>query len=249
VKETRRVLAGLCLLGLGVACAAPGGIVWATGAGTTTADGLQRVRWSDLGALFLRPGAQMQGYHSVILEPLKIAPDAPGEERRAFMPSPTYPPTPDYLTQMQDLFRQTFSREFQRNGFALVADPGPGVLRVSGYVVDLVLTATLDPQNQARQSDVIRSFGELTLVLDVRDSATGTPLLRAIDRQQISSDPLMGAVVNSIGANIAAQRDLFDHEAVLLRTRIQELQEVPALPPAPGAAPAAASAPARAAGS
>jgi len=236
VKQRGLVLAGLGIFGLASACTAPGGIVWATGAGTQTADGLRRVRWSDLGALFLRPGAQMQGYHSVLLEPLKIAPDSPGEERRGFMPSPTYPPTPEYLEQMADVYRQSFVREFQRNGFALASAPGPGVLQISGYVLDLVLTATLDPQDQARQTDLIHSFGELTLVLDVRDSATGTPILRAIDRQQISADPLMGAVVNSVGANMAAQRELFDHQAVLLRTRIQELQEVPALPPAPAAA-------------
>ena len=235
MKQRGLVLAGLCLVGLAGACAAPGDVVWATGAGSQTSDGLRRVRWSDLGALFLRPGADFQGFHSVFFEPLKIAPDSPGGERRAFTPSPTYPPTPDYLEQMQGLYRESFTREFQKGGFALASAPGPGVLQLSGYVVDLVLTATLDPQDQARETDLIHSFGELTLVLDVRDSATGTPILRAIDRQQISGDPVMGGVRNSVGANIAAQRDLFDHQAMLLRERIQELQQLPALPAAPAA--------------
>jgi hypothetical protein len=234
VRNRSGILAGLCALWLGVACAAaPGDVVWATGAGSRTSDGLQRVRWSDLGALFLKPGAQMQGYHQVLLEPLKIAPASPDEERRAFVPTPNYPPTPDYLAGMQGLYRDAFAEELGRNGFELVSAPGPGVLKLSGYVLDLILTARLDPQDQARTTEIVRSFGELTLVLDLRDATSDTPLLRAIDRQQISSDPLMGAVRNSIGANLSAQRQIFDHEAMLLRTRLQELQQVPALPPSP----------------
>jgi len=233
VTRSRLLFAGLCLLAA-VACAAPpGGIVWATGAGSQTQDGLQRVRWSDLGALFLKPGADFQGYRAILLAPLKIAPDAPDEAHRAFMPSPTYPPTPEYLEQMAGLYHDAFASELGRGGFALVDAPGPGVLQLSGYVVDLILTARLDPQNAIRQTDIVSGFGELTLVLDARDASSGTPLLRAIDRQSISRDPIQGGVVNSIGANISAQRDLFDSQAVLLRTRLQELQETPALPPAP----------------
>jgi hypothetical protein len=111
------------------------------------------------------------------------------------------------------------------------------VLQLSGYVVNLILTARLDPQNAVRQSDVVSGFGELTLVLDARDASSGTPLLRAIDQQAIARDPMHGAVVNSVGANIDAQREMFERQAVLLRTRLQELQQSPALPPAP--APAA----------
>jgi hypothetical protein len=234
MKNRGEILACLCVLWIGSACAAPpGGVVWATGAGSQTSDGLQRVRWSDLGALFLKPGAQLQGYHRVLLEPLKIAPASPDEERREFAPTPNYPPTPDYLVGMQGVYRDAFAQEFGKNGFELVSAPGPGVWRLSGYVVDLVLTAPLDPQDQARDTNVVRSFGELTLVLDLRDATSGTPLLRAIDRQQISSDPLMGAVTNSVGANLSAQRQLFDHQALLLRTRLQELQQEPALPPSP----------------
>lgn len=233
MSESRRILAGLCLLALGAACAAPGGIVWATGPGTQTSDGLQRVRWGDFGALFLRPGAELQGFRSVLLEPLKIAPDSPGEERRAFMPSPTYPPTPEYLERMQQIYRDAFAQELARHGFALASEPGPGVLRLSGYVVDLVLTARLDPQNATRDTSVVRSFGELTLVLDVRDSSPGTALLRAIDREPLSRDPMQPPAVNSVGANIEAQREVFQRMALQLRTRLQDLQQLPALPPAP----------------
>ena len=232
MRDRSAILASLGFWCIAVACASPGGIVWATGPGSRTSDGLQRVRWSDLGALFLKPGAPMQQYHRVLLEPLKIAPASADEEHRGFVPTPNYPPTPDYLERMQGIYRDSLAQELGRNGFELVAGPGPDVIQLSGYVIDLILTAPLDPQDQARNSSIVRSFGELTLVLDLRDAVSGTPLLRAIDRQQISSDPLRGAVTNSVAANLSAQRDLFDHQALLLRTRLQELQQQPA-PPAP----------------
>ena len=233
MKLRRLHLAGLCLLA--AACTSPpDGITWATGAGARTQDGLQRVRWSDLGALFLKPGADFQGFRSILLAPLKIAPASPEGEPRAFMPSPTYPPTPAYLEQMASLYRQAFTRELQGR-FALVSEPGPGVLQLSGYVLDLILTARLDPQNEAREADIVSGFGQLTLVLDARDAASGAPLLRAIDAQAITRDPMHGAVVNSVGANIDAQREMFERQAVLLGTRLQELQQTPALPPAPAA--------------
>ena len=49
MRETRLVLVGLCLLAAVACTSAPDGIVWATGSGSQTQDGLQRVRWSDLG--------------------------------------------------------------------------------------------------------------------------------------------------------------------------------------------------------
>ena len=236
MKLRRLRLAGLCLIAAAAAActSSPGGITWATGAGSQTHDGLQRVRWSDLGALYLTPGADFQGFRSILLAPLKIAPASPDGERRAFMPSPTYPPTPEYLEQMAGLYRDAFTRELGGR-FALVSEPGPGVLQLSGYVLDLILTARLDPQNEAREADIVRGFGELTLVLDARDAANGAPLLRAIDRQAITRDPMHGAVVNSVGANIEAQREMFERQAVLLGTRLQELQQTPALPAAPAA--------------
>jgi hypothetical protein len=233
VSNRSRVLACLGALGLATACAAPGGVVWATGAGSRTPDGLQRVRWSDLGALFLRPGAQLQAYHRVLLEPAKISPATAEEEHRDFAPTPSYPPTTEYLVGMQGVYREAFAQELGRHGFELVTAPGPGVLRLSGYVIDLVLTAPVNPQDQPRTGELIHSFGEFTLVLVLGDAASGTPLLRAINRESIAMDPAMGGAVNSQGANLGAQRQVFDREAQLLVARLQALQQDPALPPAP----------------
>jgi hypothetical protein len=139
-----------------------------------------------------------------------------------------------------------FAKQFTRGGFSVVREPGPGVLRISGHVVDLVLTARLDPEEQAGSSEFVTSFGDLTLLIDVRDSVRDEPLLRTLDRQPISRYPLLTrAERNSTGANLSAQRDVFGHQALLLQQEIIELRQLGRLPapPAGVAAPAPAAPP------
>jgi hypothetical protein len=219
---------------LGAACTASAPpLSYATGAGTVTGDGLRRVRWSQMGAEFVRPGAQLGGYDKVLLDPLVIKPGPRGEKRR-LGPMKQYAPTPSYLDGLKRTYQETFSKQFGRGGFSVVTEPGPGVLRISGLIVDLVLTAQLDPEADANNYDYVTSFGDLTLLLDVRDSTSGETVLRTVDRQPISQTPLMGGTRNTTGANLGAQREVFSHEALLLQQEIRQLQALGTVPlPAP----------------
>jgi hypothetical protein len=215
---------------LGAACAASAPpLSYATGAGSVTGDGLHRVRWSQMGAEFVKPGAQLGGYDKVLLDPLVIKPGPTGERRR-MGPMKQYEPTPGFLDGLKGTYQETFSKQFGRGGFSVVSEPGPGVLRISGLVLDLVLTARLDPESDANNYDYVTSFGDLTLVLDVRDATSGEPLLRTVDRQPISQTPLLGGTRNTTGANLGAQREVFSHEALLLQQEIRQLQGLGTVP-------------------
>lgn len=153
-------------------------------------------------------------------------------------PTRTYPPTPAYLDGMRRTFQESFAAQFARGQLGPASAPGPGVLQIAGLVTDLVLTARLDPEAQVDQYDVVSSFGELTLLLVVKDSASGQTLLRTVDRQPIARDPVAGAAVNSTGANLGAQRLLFANQALLLRQRLEELRAMGRSPEPPPAATA-----------
>ena len=225
-------LAALCAAaGIAAACATGAGIDYATGPGATTGDGLRRLRWSPHGAEFVRPGAEFASYRQVLIEPLSIT-TPPDAERPRMAPTPSFPPTPAYLDGMRRIFGEVFAREFGRGGISVATEPGPGVLRISALVSDLVLTARLDPEADPDTNELISSFGTLTLLIDVRDAATGVPLLRSVDRASIARDSVQGVSRNSTGANLSAQRMLFANQALLLRQRLQELQRSGS-PPAP----------------
>ena len=57
MRETRLVLVGLCLLAAAACTSAPGGIVWATGSGSQTQDGLQRASTTLAQAMARQPSA------------------------------------------------------------------------------------------------------------------------------------------------------------------------------------------------
>ena len=60
--------------------------------------------------------------------------------------------------------------------------PGPDVLTVSGSMLDI--TSYVPPNvNTGRSEIFLRSIGEATLVLELRDSETNTVLARSVDRR------------------------------------------------------------------
>jgi hypothetical protein len=215
--------------GIAAACASGSGIVYATGPGSTTGDGLVRIRWSQHGAEFVKPGAAFGSYRAVLLDELSIRP-APVAERPRRMATPHFEPTASYLDGMRRAYQEAFARQFGSDGMRLVSEPGPGVLRISGHVTDLLLTASLDPEGRPDLNEIVSSFGELTLLLDVRDAATGEPLLRTVDRAAIGPTSLHGVTRNTTGANLGAQRLLFRNQALLLRQQIGELARLGSVP-------------------
>jgi hypothetical protein len=219
--------------GLAAACASGSGIVYATGPGSTTADGLVRIRWSQHGAEFVKPGTVFRSYAAVLLDPLSISPPPVAERPRRMGPTPRFEPTPAYLEGMQRAYQESFAKQFAGHGLRLVSEPGPGVLRISGHATDLVLTAPPDPESHPDVREIVSSFGELTLLLDVRDAATGEALLRTVDRAAIGPSELHGFTRNTTGANLGAQRLLFRNQALLLRQQIQELGRLGSVPAPP----------------
>lgn len=216
--------------GLALACATPG-IDFATGPGSTAPDGLRRVQWSDFGTEFLEPGLDLRGYTGILIDPLGISyqtqhgqgldPDVSG-----------YVPEPGELDAIGKIYQECFRRGLTGGGFTLASAPGPGVLRLSGRIVDLTLLAP--PADAIPDDETVYSStaGDLTLLLDLRDAKTGAPLMRTAGRHAVSLDPVAGGAEDNPVANSAALRELFEQQALLLHQRLEQLRTTPA-PPAP----------------
>lgn len=89
--------------------------------------------------------------------------------------------------QFETLVADIFKEELQQiQRFELVDGPGPDVLMVAGGLLDVISYVPPDPVG-SRSEVYLSSVGEATLVLELRDSETGTILARSIDRRAAES--------------------------------------------------------------
>jgi hypothetical protein len=85
--------------------------------------------------------------------------------------------------RFEALVSKTFGEELQQiKHFTFTDKAGPDVLIVSGGLIDV--SSYVPPQSVNPGSGIyIRRVGEATLVLELRDSETGTALARSVDRR------------------------------------------------------------------
>jgi hypothetical protein len=86
-------------------------------------------------------------------------------------------------TRFETLARDIFQEEFENVvGWEFVTEPGPDVLIVRGAILNV--TSYVPPDNISGRSEIfISAVGNATLVLELRDSESGSILARSIDRR------------------------------------------------------------------
>ena len=89
--------------------------------------------------------------------------------------------------QFEELVSRTFNEELQKiENYALADGPGPDVLMIRGGLINV--TSMVPPDTIGGRSDIfLTSIGDATLVLELRDSETGTILARSVDRRAAES--------------------------------------------------------------
>ena len=85
--------------------------------------------------------------------------------------------------QFEELVGEIFKEELQKvEQYELVDGPGPDVLMIRGALLDV--TSMVPPEPVGSRSIVFLSnIADATLVLELRDSETGTILARSVDRR------------------------------------------------------------------
>lgn len=118
--------------------------------------------------------------------------------------------------QFEELVGTVFREEFEKiEKFELVDGPGPDVLMIRGGLLDVTSYVPPDPVG-GRSAVFLSSVGEATLVLELRDSETGTILARSIDRR--AAETIGGTFTRSNSVtNSAEARRLIKFWATRLR--------------------------------
>jgi hypothetical protein len=198
-------------------------------------DGLHRVDNARLGRVYVKPDLDLGIYTKFILHDVSVAyrRDPRGRRQARAGEEQNYELTAKQMETLKEWFREAIvSALTEGDGYALVDEPGADVLDVQADLIDLVVRIPTESV-AARDRTFTRSYGEVTLVFELRDSASGEILARAADRRDPTrnTDTRLAEVSPSFVRGDT--RMMFNYWAGLLRTRLDEIRSVDL--PSPGA--------------
>ena len=189
-----------------------------------TWDGLVHVPSKKLTAVYLLPNADFRGYTQVMFDPPQVAFQKDWErnyndsevdlDRQV---SNSY--VTNTVTMAQKSLTKLFPESFTTSGFQLAAAPGPHVLRLAVYVLDLNVAAP--DVSVGMTNTYTMDAGSATFAIEARDSMTGQLLGRAVD-PKIAGDDV--ASIRTRGTNEADFEALFKRWATISANGLNTLR-------------------------
>lgn len=181
-------------------------------------DGLQLRPSRAVDLLYARPGASLEGYKAVRLEPLQVSFDQNWNPNRGSRSTQLTAADFERITNtLSQEFARVSASELARSGYAIVQRSGPDVLEVQPFIVDLFITAP-STQGAGRTRTYTANAGRMTLVAELRDSETNTILFRVVDRRNASSTGTFQ--LSTSVSNMGAARQAIQRWAAALRSAL-----------------------------
>lgn len=150
-------------------------------------DGLQQIKVKGLDLVYSRPGASLSVYKKVLINPVSVAFRREQELSPAILIGTRIPGRirPEDTQRIKDdlaqIVREEVLRELGKGGYQLVDTAGEDVLELNLRVAELYLNAPNLPTADFIRT-YTRSFGEMTLLAELRDATTGDVVMRILDR-------------------------------------------------------------------
>lgn len=188
-------------------------------------DGLVRQPGTRLDGVFLRPGVSISSYTTIMLAPADVQFAENWDPGRTGRTGARRLDTVDILAIKQNLstmFGEIFTSELTSGGYKIVSEPGPDTLLVVPAIVNLFINAP-DTTSPGVTRTYTANSGQMTLVLEVRDSVTGEVLARVVDRRSGRTSGFM-TITNRV-TNTADARRAIQIWAVALRNGLDNLRQ------------------------
>jgi Protein of unknown function (DUF3313) len=182
---------------------------------TQTFDGLVKVKKPAAGVAWMRPDLSLAGYTKIMLRNagIEYRPVPRADRDKAF------PLNEKQKARLQKTVGDAFRAELAKSTkFELVTEPGPDVLTIWGGLLDVV--SFVPPEPMGRSDVYLRSIGEATLVLEIRDSESNATLVRILDRRAADSGQTF-QMSNTV-TNWSEVQHLARTWATTLRVRLDE---------------------------
>jgi hypothetical protein len=150
-----------------------------------TIEGLQLIKDSNLALVYAQPGVDFGRYSRIYLAEPHVAFKKNWQHtRKRYDPNTV---TADDMARMKkelsSLFMKVFSETLEQGGYELVTERAEDVLLVKPSIINLdVVAADVPTVNNVRTYS--ESAGEMTLYMELYDSATDDLLAKALDRKE-----------------------------------------------------------------
>ena len=145
-------------------------------------DGLERREVKGIDNVYVRPNVQFPPYKTVMIDPLQVAfaKEWDPNDTRDISRRLDAADLQKIKDELAKLFRESFSQELQKGGYALVEEPTAETMRVLPAIIDLYINAP-DTMAAGRSRTYTTEAGHMTLVMELRDGPTGQILARVVD--------------------------------------------------------------------
>ena len=213
------LLAGLTAGALTACASGPAMIEDGPGA-EVTVDGLHKVANSAFRDAWVKPSADFRAYSAVVLDPVDISYRRKPKSTKYSTGSGNFALTDDQMARMKRYFRDVFTAELTRSPhYGITDSAGPAVLRLTPSIIDLrvKVPTELTPD---RGRIYVTNVGNMTLMLELRDSLSGELLARVADRREARISGGFDLRLSTSVSNTNAVKSVFRRWAEILRTRL-----------------------------
>jgi hypothetical protein len=167
---------------------APAAVASSASSPAVSADGLRLVKNDAFARVYVRPGATLKPYTKFAI--LNCYVSFASNWREDMQTNFNIPITEDQMKQTEAQiaaeFKKVFVTQLEQGGFPMVDTAAPDVLVLRPALLNVYIAA---PQNMEDPNEVTitSTTGQLTLYLELYDSATNQLLARAIDPESASA--------------------------------------------------------------
>jgi hypothetical protein len=224
MKKMDHTLKAACLLALTLALtSAPAAVKDAIDAALSQG-GLQKVKVKDIDLAYVRPGASLAAYKRVKLEPVEVEFRKSKDPSRAGSAIKLSSEEREKIrSNVARVVQEEFAKELQKSSaYQVASDAGSDVLRVKPRILDLYVNAP--DVGPGRTRTLVSSAGEMTLVAELSDSASGKVLARVADQRDASKEGRMYLVNGTVNEEEA--RKIAAGWARILRNALDKARDI-----------------------
>ncbi len=176
-----------------------------------TEDGLKRVPSNAVDAAYRKEGASLASYTAVYIEECKVSfkKNWMRNQNMNRLDTVRQSDVDRIASEMSAAFKEEFTKVLESHGYRVVSDGSTqDVLTLRPAIVDLDVTA---PDLRSSTTGISRTFtasaGEMTLNMDLVDSASGARIGYVVDRERDPEDGTIG-YSNRVANRAEAERML-----------------------------------------